>query len=129
MIGLDEALAIHQQVVAATGGSHGVRDKGGLESALARPNMTFEGTEPYPGAIDKAAAILESVVKNHPFVDGNKRAGYTLVRLTLRTYDLDLRAEDDEEYDLIIQVATGQLDADGVRAWVESRVVQLKSGS
>jgi len=45
--------------------------------------MTFEGTEPYPGAIDKAAAILESVVKNHPFVDGNKRAGYTLVRLTL----------------------------------------------
>ncbi len=107
MIGLDEALSIHEQVVTATGGSHGVRDMGGLKSALARPYASFSGEDLYPGPIDKAAAILERVVKNHPFVDGNKRAGYTLMRLTLRTFDLDLRAADDDEYDLVIQVATG----------------------
>jgi death-on-curing protein len=62
------------------------------------------------------------VVKNHPFVDGNKPTGYLLMRLILRTFDLDVRETDDAEYDLMIQVATGQLDADGVRAWLEPRV-------
>lgn len=122
MIGLEEALAIHREVVAATGGSHGVRDMGGLGSALARPAASFGGVDLYPEPIDKAAALLESIIKNHPFVDGNKRAGYTLMRLTLRTYDLDLKAEDDEEYALVIQVATGKLDVEGIRAWLESRV-------
>lgn len=115
MIGLDEALAIHQQVVAATGGSQGVRDMGGLEAALARSYATFGGIDLYPDTIAKAAAILESVVKNHPCVDGNKRAGYILMRLTLRTFDMDMHAKDEEEYDLVIKVATGQLDVDGVR--------------
>ncbi len=127
MIGLEEALAFHQQVVAATGGSHGVRDMGGLEAALARPQATFGGMDLYPSAIEKAAAILESVVKNHPFVDGNKRAGYVLMRLILRTYDLDVRANDDEEYARVIQVATGKLDVAGVRAWLESRVQPVRS--
>jgi len=126
MIGLEEALSIHEQVVTATGGAHGVRDKGGLGSALARPYATFAGEDLYPGPIDKTAALLESVVKNHPFVDGNKRAGYMLMRLTLRTFDLDLVASDDDEYDLVIQVATGQLDADGVRVWLGRHVVPVK---
>jgi prophage maintenance system killer protein len=60
------------------------------------------------------------------FVDGNKRAGYTLMRLTLRTFDLDIKATDDDEYDIVIQVATGKLDAEGIRAWLESRVVPMK---
>ncbi len=77
----------------------------------------------YPTVIDKAAAILESVVKNHPFIDGNKRAGYTLMRLTLRTYDHDVVAANDEEYDIVIRVATGQLDVDGIREWLAGRVV------
>lgn len=123
MIGLEEALAIHEQVVAATGGSQGVRDQGGLESALARPYATFGGMDLYPAPIDKAASMLESIVKNHPFVDGNKRAGYTLMRLMLRTYDQDIEASDEDEYDLVIQVAIGQLDLDGIRRWLESRVV------
>ncbi|HMN05046.1 MAG TPA: type II toxin-antitoxin system death-on-curing family toxin [Flavobacteriales bacterium] len=121
MIGLEEALAIHREVVAATGGSHGVRDMGGLESALFRPYASFGGVGLYPDAVDKAAALLESIVKNHPFLDGNKRAGYMLMRLTLRTYGLDLQAEDEEEYALIIQVATGNLDVDGIRAWFAGR--------
>ncbi|MBK7384169.1 MAG: type II toxin-antitoxin system death-on-curing family toxin [Flavobacteriales bacterium] len=123
MISLAEALAIHTELITATGGSQGVRDRGGLEAALARPFASFGGADLYPKPIDKDAAVLESVVKNHPFVDGNKRTGYTLARLTLMTYDLDLRASDDEEYDMVILVATGQLDVDGIRAWMKGRVV------
>lgn len=125
MITLEEALAIHAQVVDATGGSHGVRDRGGLEAALARPYATFAGEDLYPDPILKAAALLESVIKNHPFVDGNKRAGYTLGRLTLITFDLDLHATDDEEYDMVIQVATGQLAVEGILAWMRERVVTV----
>lgn len=125
MITLEEALAIHSQVVDATGGSHGLRDKGGLEAALARPYATFAGEDLYPDPVVKAAAILESVIKNHPFVDGNKRAGYTLGRLTLITFDLDLQATDDEEYHMVIEVATGQLDLEGIAAWMKNRVVPL----
>ncbi len=126
MISLEEALAIHAELIEATGGSHGLRDRGGLEAALARPYATFGGQDLYPDAVTKAAALLESVVMNHPFVDGNKRAGYTLGRLTLMTYDLDLNAPDDEEYNLVIQVATGQLDVDGIVEWMRQRVAEVK---
>jgi len=125
MIGLDEALAIHTAIVNETGGAHGLRDTGGLEAALNRPHASFDGVDLYPEAVGKAAALLESVVKNHPFVDGNKRTGYVLARLTLNTFDLDLRAADDEEYDVVIQVATGQLDVDGIRAWLVPRLVPV----
>ena len=122
-IGLAEALAIHTELIRASGGSDGVRDQGGLEAALARPFMTFDRTELYPEPVDKAAAVLESIVKNHPFVDGNKRAGYSLMRLTLNTYNLDVAANSDEEYDLVIAAATSLMDLDAVRAWLRPRIV------
>ena len=92
-----------------------MRDQGGLESALARPYAFFGGEDLYPDPISKAAAIGESVIKNHPFVDGNKRTGYMLIRLMLVTYDMDLQASDDEEYDLVIDIATGVRSQDGSR--------------
>lgn len=94
-----------------------------MEAPLNRPFATFDGVDLYASAIDKAAALLESVVKNHPFVDGNKRTGYVLGRLMLNTFDLDIQATDDEEYDMVISVATGQMDVDGIRTWLDSRVV------
>lgn len=126
MISLEEALAIHAELIEATGGSHGVRDRGGLEAALARPFAAFGGQDLYPDAVAKAAALLESIVMNHPFVDGNKRAGYTLARLTLLSYDLDLHASDHEEYDMVIQVATGQMDVEAIVAWMAGRVGSVK---
>lgn len=123
MIELAEALAIHDELLKASGGSSGLRDQGGLESALNRPYMTFGGNELYPEPVDKAAAIMESVIKNHPFIDGNKRTGYALARLTLNTFDLDLKASDDDEYELLNAVAMAQLDVDGIRAWLAPRIV------
>src|SRR5215217_7755987 len=69
-----------------------IRDRGILESALNRPYATFDKNELYPHATDKAAAILESLVANHPFIDGNKRIGYVMMRLTLLENKLDLAA-------------------------------------
>jgi death on curing protein len=125
MITLTEALAIHEVLITSTGGANGVRDRGALEAALARPYATFAGDDLYPEPLDKAAAMLESIVQNHPFVDGNKRTGYVLARLTLITDDLDLVASDDEEYDLVIRVATGALDMEGIRSWLKEHVVPV----
>ncbi len=125
MISLEEALSIHKEVVEATGGAHGLRDRGGLEAALARPYASFRGIDLYPDPITKAAALVESVVMNHPFVDGNKRTGYVLGRLELITHDTDLRATDEEEYEMVIQVATGQLEVEGIVAWMKGRVERI----
>ena len=72
MIELRDALNIHDILIDKFGGSRGVRDLGLLESALHRPFATFENQELYPSPIDKAAAVLESILINHPFIDGNK---------------------------------------------------------
>ncbi len=62
---------------------------------------------------------------NHPFVDGNKRAGYVLARFILMTHDLDLQATDDEEYDMVIQVATGNMDVQAITSWLQGRIIPL----
>ena len=123
MISLAEALAIHVEVVDATGGSQGLRDRAALEAALARPYATFDGHDLYVDPVSKAAALFESIVSNHPFVDGNKRTGYVLCRLLLQTHDLDLHASDDEEYDLVIALAKGIVGVEELTAWLRDRIV------
>lgn len=66
---------LHAQLVEATGGSHGIRDEGMLESALATPFQSYEGIQAYPSLQQKAARLCYGLVKNHPFIDGNKRIG------------------------------------------------------
>ncbi len=84
MITKDEVLLIHDQVVKLHGGANGVRDMNGLESAIARPYQSFAGYDLYPSCFEKSAAVGESIIMNHPFVDGNKRTGYVLMELLLR---------------------------------------------
>jgi death on curing protein len=73
MITKEEVFLIHNEVVILHGGSNGIRDIGGLESAIARPYQTFGAKDLYPTCFEKAAAIGESIIMNHPFIDGNKR--------------------------------------------------------
>lgn len=72
MISIKEAIGIQELLIELFGGSKGIRDKGVLQSALSRPFQTFEQKDLYPNPEDKAAAILESIIVNHPFIDGNK---------------------------------------------------------
>ena len=119
MITLQEVLAIHAMTIDRFGGSYGVRDRTLLESAINRPHATFNGLDLYPTAIDKAAATIESIVKNHPFSDGNKRTGYILMRLLLLQSDLDIRATEAEKYAFVIKIAAGKLMYDEISVWIE----------
>ncbi len=74
---------VHSMLIQEFGGTPGIRSHDLLEYAITRPFQTFDGNELYPTAQDKAKAITESIVKNHPLVDGIKRTGYVLMRLIL----------------------------------------------
>jgi death-on-curing protein len=80
----EQVLFIHSRLVTETGGSHGLRDLALLESAVARPRATFDSKELYPDLFTKAAALMDSLIKNHHFLDGNKRTGITATGLFFR---------------------------------------------
>lgn len=80
--------------------------------------MTFDGQDLYPTAIDKAAAIFESLIINHPFIDGNKRTAYVLLRLVLLDENLDLVATQKDKYDMSIKASMGNINFDGIKDWL-----------
>lgn len=113
-----QVLLLHEQLVRETGGSPGLRDEGLLESALAAPMQSFDGVDIYPTLWQKAARLAFGLVKNHPFVDGNKRirAHAMLVMLALNGVGLQYRQA--ELSDLFLSVAAGTEDYDGILRWL-----------
>lgn len=122
MINRKEVEVIHEMLIEKFGGARGVRDVAILESALGRPYQTFDGTDLYPSPVDKAAAIFESIITNHPFVDGNKRTGYVLMQLILKQHNPQLIATQDEKYNFVIQAAQSLLTYDAIRNWIDRHV-------
>jgi death on curing protein len=120
MISVKEVQQLHQILIENFGGRHGIRDIGALESALSRPFQTFDNKELYPSVIEKATSLIESILTNHPFVDGNKRTGYTLLRLYLLQNGFDITASSDNKYEFVINIASGALQYDGILAWLKS---------
>jgi len=123
MITINEVLSIHKVLVEKFGGGSGIRDMNGLLSAISRPYSTFDNVELYPEPLDKAAALIESIVKNHPFVDGNKRTGYVLMRLLLMKEGYDIKATQDEKYMFVISIASGDYKTDDIRMWIQQHLV------
>ncbi|WP_019878049.1 type II toxin-antitoxin system death-on-curing family toxin [Sporichthya polymorpha] len=111
-------------LIRLTGAPVAIRDVGLLESAAARPRASVFGEEAYPDLHTKAAALLESIVRNHPLVDGNKRLGWLAIATCYRLNSHRLRVDDDSGYDLVIAVAEGRLDvatiAGTLAPWVRS---------
>lgn len=93
-----------------------VRDAGLLEAALARAATTVDGQDAYPTLVDKASALVHSVVRNHALVDGNKRLGLMLLVVFLGVNGRTLTLSNDEAYDLIVAIAEGELDDVGAIA-------------
>ena len=120
-LSVDQILRLHRMQIATFGGSAGLRDRGGLESATARPQMTFGGEDLYPDLAAKAAALMHSLVMNHPFVDGNKRAGAMAAELFLTINDHDLHATDDEVVEVTLAVARGEVSAEALAIWFRQR--------
>jgi len=118
---LDEALAIHAHQIARYGGALGVRDRGLLESALAMPAATFAGVYLHPSLPEQAAAYLFHLVKNHPFVDGNKRVGLACSLAFLRLNGIRIRATDDDLVDIVMGVAEGRRSKADVAVFLRER--------
>ncbi len=122
---IKEVFALHERAIQEYGGSPELADLGRLEAALAAPRQTMFGEELYPDLVAKAAILVFLLVKNHPFVDGNKRTAFlSLVRfLNVNGYTLD--ATNDELYQFTIDVATSALEKDAVADWLREHVTAL----
>ncbi|MEO6636887.1 MAG: type II toxin-antitoxin system death-on-curing family toxin [Ginsengibacter sp.] len=122
MILIEDILNIHKQSIQKYGGSHGVRDLSLLESAIARPFQTFGGEDLYTSIFEKAAALGESLIANHPFIDGNKRTGAVAMIALLEYEGLIFSALQDDLYNFIICIATGEIKFDQIVEWLVENV-------
>ncbi|QSE99008.1 type II toxin-antitoxin system death-on-curing family toxin [Fulvivirga lutea] len=122
MLEIKDVLSIHERLIQEFGGASGLKDKPLLESAISRPFQTFDGKDLYQTPEEKASALLESILINHPFVDGNKRTGYTLFRLILLSSNMDIDATEDDKYDMVISVAEGKTDYAKILEWTRKRI-------
>ncbi len=113
----EQVLFLHSRLIAETGGAHGVRDLGMLLSALARPQATFENKDLYPDLFAKTAALMDSLVRNHPFVDGNKRTAIVAAGIFLHLNHHQLTVENDEMVRFTLACAQSQLSLDEIAAW------------
>ena len=125
LISVKQAVEIHEIVVKRFGGSMGIRDLGGLESALARPFKTFGGEDLYPDFFTKAAAVGESIIINHPFIDGNKRTGYVLMETVLRVANIKITATNDDLYNFVISISTGKKKFEEIVEWLKEKTKYL----
>ncbi|MCC6509930.1 MAG: type II toxin-antitoxin system death-on-curing family toxin [Pirellulaceae bacterium] len=106
---LDDILESHQNQIDTYGGSHGIRDVGLLESAIAQPEACFGGQYLHADIFEMAAAYLYHLVMNHPFADGNKRVGLEAALIFLEINDESLIANDDELVDLVLKTIAGEI--------------------
>lgn len=119
MILLEDLLNLHKFSIEKYGGSHGIRDLGLLESAIARPFQTFDGADLYPSVFEKAGALAESLIINHPFIDGNKRTGTVAMIAFLQENGLRLSADEKDLYNFVISISTGEIKFEEIVSWLK----------
>lgn len=115
-------IAIHHRQIAEHGGSEGLRDEGLLSSALDRPQNLFAYSKPSPDLAALAAAYAFGIVRNHPFLDGNKRTGLIAARTFLLLNGVDLKASQDEKVLIFLQLAEGVLTQEELADWIRNRI-------
>ena len=120
---LNEVLDVHRQVMAQSGGAEGLMYLPALESALAQPQMTFDSADLYPTLADKAATLGYALIKNHPFLDGNKRTGHAAMEVFLVLNGYEIRASVDEQERVILQVAASEIEREEFTAWLRTHIV------
>lgn len=113
-----EIVELHRMVIEQSGGSHGVRDAGAVESAVSQPLQTFDGRDLYTSVVEKASALGFFLIANHPFIDGNKRIGHAAMEVTLILNGFELHAEIDNQEEVILGVARGDLSREQFFQWV-----------
>jgi len=123
-LSLDEAVAIHERLIDKFGGTPGIRDKGLLESALFRPQTGY-----YEDLAQMGAALFESLIINHAFVDGNKRVAFFICDVFLRLNGWKLRMSPDAGYTFIVgSLENRRCDYEHILPWIQQHLVKMESG-
>jgi len=124
---LDEILELHRLALEQAGGAAGLRDLAALESAVAQPYMAYGGQDLYPGVAEKASALAFSLIKNHPFVDGNKRVGHAAMETFLVLNGFEFSAAVEEQEQVILGLAATTVGRDEFIEWVRAHLVEKSS--
>lgn len=119
-LSVSEIIILHQKIADKTGGSHGIRDIGLVESAVSQAYATFGGNDLYETMEAKVAATTYSLVSNHGFVDGNKRIGIAVMLLLLQLNGYKLKYSQQELIDLGLGLAAGNIDKNDIQQWITS---------
>ena len=126
---LGEVLALHRRILAESGGTSGVRDLGAIASALSQPKVSVGGQDAYPTLIEKAAALGYLLIRNHGFLDGNKRIAHAAMEVFLVMNDMEISASVDEQERFILSLAAGEVSREALVDWLRSNATKLSSGS
>ncbi len=123
-LSVEQVIFLHGLLIAEFGGAGGIRDRRGLEAAVARPAATFGGEDLYRDLAAKAAALMESLIVNHAFMDGNKRLGAAAAEWFLELNGARLVASDADLYAVTMAAARGDLAAEQLTIWFRQRIVE-----
>ena len=115
---LEEKELLHMQIIDASGGSHGVRDRGRLESAIAAQTQELFGKKLYESVFEIAAALTKGIIADHAFVDGNKRTGIMAAIVFLERNDVCTHVDDTALEDFAVQIAVEHLGVDEIAKWL-----------
>ncbi len=118
-----QVLKLHEMLIAQSGGSPEIRDDGLLDSALNAPFQSFGDTDLYPSLLEKAARLGYGLIKNHPFVDGNKRIGTHTMLVFLAINHAELAYSDEELISLILGIAAGEYDDKHLLNWLQQHLI------
>ena len=123
ILSVEEIISLHERIIYKTGGSHGVRDMGLLESAVYSADNSFDDVELYPSVEEKAARLMFALTSNHAFVDGNKRIGVFTMLITLELNGIFLKFSQKELIELGLSVADGSWDYKKILDWIKSHEI------
>ena len=118
----EQLIYLHDELIRATGGSQGLRDKNLLQSALYSPLQTFDSSELFPTIQQKVARLACGLTQNHPFVDGNKRIGAHAMLVVLELNGIQLHYTQRELADTFLQLAASEIGYDELLAWLTSHI-------
>ncbi|OGE34436.1 hypothetical protein A3H85_01450 [Candidatus Daviesbacteria bacterium RIFCSPLOWO2_02_FULL_40_8] len=122
---LEQILVIHQDQIDRYGGSHGIRELALLESAAFRPQSTFSDQDLYSDLFDKAAALMHSLILNHPFIDGNKRTGSVSVVAFLQINGWYLKAGRDDFLQTVLDIESKKINIEEIAQWLKTNSEKL----
>lgn len=119
----DDVILIHSKIIQNSGGMDGLRDRAGLEAALATPLQTFDGNELFPTELEKISRLGYGLASNHAFLDGNKRIGAMMMQLLLKWNGYHLRLQTGELADMFIAIADGKATASDLLQWINRHLL------